>query len=110
MGSVEKEYLKLDELGKVLYKLTSDFRGMISPTRYYCLIICIYCVNCIAGVNKTRKLRDLKPGQPHLLVVQPEHVLRAALSLYMEDSSLPMPTPEEMLICNQQTTTEEVRH
>ena len=70
----------------------------------------MYCVNCIAAVNKTRKLRDLKPGQPHLLVVQPEQVLRAALSLYMEDSSLPMPTPEEMLICNQKTTTEEVRH
>jgi hypothetical protein len=26
----------------------------------------------------------------------------------MEDSSLPLPTPEEMLICNQNTTAEEV--
>ena len=37
-----------------------------------------------------------------------ELVLKAALSLYMEDKDLPMPTPEEMLICNQHTTAEEV--
>ena len=59
-------------------------------------------------MNKRRSLSDLKHGQPHLLVVPSDQVLRAALSLYMEDSDLPMPTPEEMLICNQHTTTEEV--
>jgi len=35
-------------------------------------------------------------------------VLTAALSLYMEDGDLPLPTPEEMLICNENTTSEEV--
>jgi hypothetical protein len=50
----------------------------------------------------------LRVGQPHLLVVSPEQVLKAALSLYMEDSDLPMPTLEEILICNQDTTIEEV--
>ena len=35
LGSVENEYLKLDALGKVLYKLRSDFPGMVSPARYY---------------------------------------------------------------------------
>ena len=55
-----------------------------------------------------RTFRDLKYGQPHLLVVPPEQVLKAALSLYMADTDLPMPTPEEMLICNPHTTAEEV--
>ena len=55
-----------------------------------------------------RKLLDLKCGQPNLLVVQPEQVLQAALSLYLEDKSLPMPTPEEILICNNSTMHEEV--
>ena len=59
-------------------------------------------------MQRERKITDLKRGQPHLLVVPPDQVLRAALSLYMEDSSLPLPTPEEMLICNQNTTSEEV--
>ena len=63
----------------------------------------------VAVVKKKRNFPStLKSGQPHLLVVPPEQVLRAALSLYMEDSDLPMPTPEEMLICNRNTTTEEV--
>ena len=63
----------------------------------------------LAAVHKGRKLPiDLKRGQPHLLVVPPDQVLRTALSLYMEDSSLPLPTPEEMLICNQSTSAEEV--
>ena len=37
-----------------------------------------------------------------------EDVLRTALSLYMKDVDLPMPTLEEMLICYENTTTEEV--
>ena len=61
-----------------------------------------------AAIMKRRTLPDLKPGQPHLLVVPPEQVLRAALSLYMEDAILPMPTPEEMLICNSHTAFEVV--
>ena len=72
--------------------------------------LCMHMCTCVVVAVKTkRKFPDqLKPGQPHLLVVPPEQVLRAALSLYMKDGSLPMPTPEEMLICDQHTTTEEV--
>ena len=42
----------------------------------------------------------------------PEKVLRTALALYMcgEDVTLPLPTCEEVLICNQTTTTEEVSY
>lgn len=43
-----------------------------------------------------------------MIIYFTDKVLRAALSLYMEDIDLPMPTPEEMLICNQHTTAEEV--
>ena len=59
-------------------------------------------------MERKRRLSDLKSGQPHLLVVPPDQVLRTALSLYMEDPTLPMPTPEEILICNQHTTAEQV--
>ena len=38
-----------------------------------------------------------------------DQVLWTALSLYMEDKTLPVPTFEEVLICNPSTTTEEVR-
>ena len=35
-------------------------------------------------------------------------VLKTTLALYMEDTSLPMPTHEEVLICSEHTTEEEV--
>ena len=38
-----------------------------------------------------------------------DQILRATLSLYMEDSNeQPLPTPEEVLVCNPTTTAEEV--
>ena len=37
-----------------------------------------------------------------------ENVLRTALSLYMEDEDLPLPTLEEVLVCYPNTTAEEV--
>lgn len=38
-----------------------------------------------------------------------DRVLMTTLSLYVEDKSLPLPTLEEILICNPSTTSEEVR-
>ena len=35
-------------------------------------------------------------------------VLKTTLALYMEDASLPMPTHEEVLVCSELTTEEEV--
>ena len=35
-------------------------------------------------------------------------VLRTVLTVYMENEDLPLPTLEEVLVCNQDTTTEEV--
>ena len=37
-----------------------------------------------------------------------ETILRTALSLYMEDEDLPLPTYEEVLVCYPSTTAEEV--
>ena len=35
-------------------------------------------------------------------------VLKATVALYMEDESLPMPTHEEVLVCNEHTTEEKI--
>ena len=37
-----------------------------------------------------------------------DNVLKTVLSLYMEDKAMPLPSLEEVLICTQQTTEEEV--
>ena len=100
----EDRYLRLEQLGTVLQQLSQSFPGSYMEFVYQSFSYSALS----AAVNKRRRLSDLKRGQPHLLVVPPDQVMRAALSLYMEDSNLPMPTPEEMLICNQHTTAEEV--
>ena len=47
-------------------------------------------------------------NQQQFCILIQDEVLRAALSLYMGDMELPLPTPEEILICNECTTCEEV--
>ena len=37
-----------------------------------------------------------------------DNVLKTVLSMYMEDQTMPLPFLEEVLICTQQTTEEEV--
>ena len=43
-----------------------------------------------------------------LLFIFSDLILRSTLSLYMENSYHPLPTPEEVLLCNSTTTAEEV--
>jgi hypothetical protein len=43
-----------------------------------------------------------------MLHVVLDQVFKTVLSLYMQDKHLPMPTYEEVLICNESTTAEEV--
>ena len=103
---VEGQYLKLPELGEVLHQLSDMCPGMFISTILY--IHVIYGCYFLATIQTNRTFLSLKAGQPNLLVVPPEQVLKASLSLYMVDKDLPMPTLEEMLICNHQTTSEEV--
>ena len=80
-----------------------------------------------AALDKRTFLKLFKEGSPNLLVTSPgmpekyciiavcnwyqyfaENVLCTALSLYMEDETLPLPTLDEVLVCNTNTTAEEV--
>ena len=45
-----------------------------------------------------------------IFVFNSDNVLRTVLALFMEGEALPLPTLEEVLICNQTTTAEEVEH
>ncbi|XP_062570770.1 E3 ubiquitin-protein ligase RNF213-like [Saccostrea cucullata] len=50
----------------------------------------------------------LKPGKPNLIVCSQEEVLPMLLTLFMNDQSLPLPSRNEVLLCTELTTTEEV--
>ena len=45
----------------------------------------------------------------HICFFFVDNVLRTVLALFMEDEALPLPSLEEVLICNPNTTAEEVR-
>lgn len=70
-------------------------------------------------------MKVFKTGSPNLIVTEPckfhpyidsnsifvmcaADVLGTVLSLYMQDSTLPLPTMEEVLICSKYTTDEDV--
>ena len=44
-----------------------------------------------------------------LNVQNTEKVLKTVLGIYMENATSPLPTFEEVLICNESTTSEEVK-
>ena len=50
----------------------------------------------------------LRKGQPNLIVCPEKEILRRVLSVYMEDETRPLPTCKEVLLCNEDTTAEEV--
>ena len=106
LKDVEDQYLNLNELGEVLCQLRATCAGIFIYFYMYVMLVNVI-TSCVAVVQTSRTFL-LKFSQPHLLVVPPEQVLKVALSLYMEDNDLPMPTPEEMLICEHLTTSEEV--
>ncbi|XP_065899482.1 E3 ubiquitin-protein ligase rnf213-alpha-like isoform X2 [Dysidea avara] len=47
-------------------------------------------------------------GAPNLVIVSPCDVLNAVISLYVHDMHSPLPSLEEVLICNHKTTVEEL--
>lgn len=71
-----------------------------------------YVLQYMTEKRATRSGRCTPPGlargQPHLIVCPHDHVLYATLSLYMADPDYPMPTRNEVLVCTEQTSLEEV--
>ncbi|ELU00405.1 hypothetical protein CAPTEDRAFT_216802 [Capitella teleta] len=53
-------------------------------------------------------LSTLQKGEPNLVVVPPSDVLSVVLSLYMANQHLPLPGPDEVLMCSESTSAEEI--
>ncbi|XP_077865143.1 E3 ubiquitin-protein ligase RNF213-like [Saccoglossus kowalevskii] len=80
------DYITVEHLGKTLECLANDERSLL---------------------NRPLK-RFIVPGQPNLVICSHENILSFVLSIYMEDTSLPLPTVEEVLLCTEHTTAEAV--
>ncbi|XP_078081772.1 E3 ubiquitin-protein ligase rnf213-alpha-like isoform X2 [Mustelus asterias] len=66
----------------------------------------------LAGMNETSVRRQLPPslhhGTPNLIVCARPEIFRAAICVYMQNPGQPLPTYDEVLLCSEETTYEEV--
>ncbi|XP_072339649.1 E3 ubiquitin-protein ligase rnf213-alpha-like isoform X3 [Scyliorhinus torazame] len=69
-------------------------------------------LSCLAGMNATTVKRQLPPslhhGRPNLIVCARPEIFRVALCVYMQNQGQPLPTYDEVLLCSEETTYEEV--
>nr|XP_039247899.1 E3 ubiquitin-protein ligase rnf213-alpha-like [Styela clava] len=79
-----EDYLSIEQLGKCLDNLSQE------------------------GQSHRQLIPGLRHGQPNLLVCNEEDILPTVLSLYMNNIDQPLPGRSEVVICNEETTADEV--
>ncbi|XP_062570766.1 E3 ubiquitin-protein ligase RNF213-like isoform X2 [Saccostrea cucullata] len=85
-SSSATDFLSIDHLGMILETLYEQGNGTIKRTL----------------------LDPLKCGKPNLIVCPRREILPMVLTLYMTDQNLPLPSRNEVLLCTDSTTKEEV--
>nr|XP_046232923.1 E3 ubiquitin-protein ligase rnf213-beta [Scatophagus argus]XP_046232924.1 E3 ubiquitin-protein ligase rnf213-beta [Scatophagus argus] len=69
-------------------------------------------LSCLSEMNQQHVIRNLPPlfqeGKPNLVLCHNEEVFTTILSLYMQSPEQPLPSTDEVLVCREETTEEEV--
>uniref|UniRef100_A0A8D3DYF2 Ring finger protein 213b n=1 Tax=Scophthalmus maximus TaxID=52904 RepID=A0A8D3DYF2_SCOMX len=69
-------------------------------------------LSCLSDMNQQHMIRNLplilQEGKPNLLLCPSAEVFTTVLSLYMESPEQPLPSADEVLVCREETTEEEV--
>ncbi|XP_071319372.1 E3 ubiquitin-protein ligase rnf213-beta isoform X2 [Trachinotus anak] len=69
-------------------------------------------LSCLSEMNQQHMIRNLPPilqeGKPNLLLCPSTEVFTSTLSFYMESPEQPLPSADEVLVCRDETTEEEV--
>uniref|UniRef100_A0A3B3UHS3 RING-type E3 ubiquitin transferase n=1 Tax=Poecilia latipinna TaxID=48699 RepID=A0A3B3UHS3_9TELE len=69
-------------------------------------------LECLSETNPLHMIRNLPPGlqvgKPNLVLCPSAEVFTTTLSIYMESPEQPLPSSDEVLVCREQTTREEV--
>ncbi|XP_036938207.1 E3 ubiquitin-protein ligase rnf213-beta [Acanthopagrus latus] len=69
-------------------------------------------LSCLSEMNQQHMLRSLPPvlqeGKPNLVLCPTAEVFTTILSFYMESPEQPLPSTDEVLVCREETTEEEV--
>ncbi|XP_034563927.1 E3 ubiquitin-protein ligase rnf213-beta [Notolabrus celidotus] len=69
-------------------------------------------LSCLSDMNEQHMIRNLPPvlqeGKPNLVLCPSAEVFTQVLSFYMESPEQPLPSSDEVLVCKEDTTEEEV--
>ncbi|XP_070782783.1 E3 ubiquitin-protein ligase rnf213-beta [Enoplosus armatus] len=69
-------------------------------------------LSCLYEMNQQHMIRNLPPvlqeGRPNLVLCPSAEVFTTILSFYMESPEQPLPSTDEVLVCREETTEEEV--
>uniref|UniRef100_A0A3B4TK13 RING-type E3 ubiquitin transferase n=1 Tax=Seriola dumerili TaxID=41447 RepID=A0A3B4TK13_SERDU len=69
-------------------------------------------LSCLSETNQQHMIRNLPPilqeGKPNLLLCPSAEVFTTTLSFYMASPEQPLPSADEVLVCREETTEEEV--
>lgn len=71
-----------------------------------------YFLSCLSEMNQQHMVRNLpsvlQEGKPNLVLCPSAEVFTTILSFYMESPEQPLPSTDEVLVCREETTEEEV--
>lgn len=69
-------------------------------------------LSCLSEINQQHMIRNLplvlQEGKPNLVLCPSAEVFTTVLSFYMESPEQPLPSTDEVLVCREETTEEEV--
>uniref|UniRef100_A0A3P9PGV9 RING-type E3 ubiquitin transferase n=1 Tax=Poecilia reticulata TaxID=8081 RepID=A0A3P9PGV9_POERE len=112
--STDEEEEDDDVNGGRLDNLKRRFKGNMSQYLEASLDILTLAqlLECLSETNSLHMIRNLPPGlqvgKPNLVLCPSAEVFTTTLSFYMESPEQPLPSSDEVLVCREQTTREEV--
>ncbi|XP_069374050.1 E3 ubiquitin-protein ligase rnf213-beta isoform X2 [Paralichthys olivaceus] len=97
----------MENLWRLFKKDTSQYLS-----EYLDISTLAHFLSCLSEMNQQHMIRNLPPilqeGKPNLLVCPSTEVFTTVLSFYMESPEQPLPSTDEVLVCREETTEEEV--
>ncbi|XP_042252605.1 E3 ubiquitin-protein ligase rnf213-beta [Thunnus maccoyii] len=81
-------------------------------TEYLDISTLAHFLSCLADMNQQHTIRNfpsiLQEGKPNLVLCPSAEVFTTTLSFYMQSSKQPLPSADEVLVCREETSEEEV--
>lgn len=81
-------------------------------TEYLDISTLAHFLSCLSDMNQQHMIRNLPPvlqeGKPNLVLCSSAEVFTTVLSFYMKSPEQPLPSTDEVLVCREETSEEEV--